>query len=294
MDLDYRGEFGTELVSFVPFVFFLKLYGLIPTGVKVRTYFGMRPYYFFLDDNEIEFYNVEENRIYIEPVHRSFLPLHLRSEDDLFANYKQKASLLKLFVPPPYHHNFNKFALSFLHENKRTVIVQNKFNNEWWEGPLNFMDVDEVRTLCTRFEPSKWNVVYIRSSDFNGEGYSRDNNENSKSNLTLDEKQMLRTEFPNVHIFEELIAQNGVDFNTLKNLLFGNSHLTVSTHGGQVYYDMYFCSRHVVYTKSIPAYTFNYDRQFYQNMHDLLCPVPQEVMFASDIKELITCVDSVL
>jgi hypothetical protein len=294
MNLDYKGEFGTEVVSFVPFVFFLKIYGLLPKDTKVRSYAGMRPYYFFLEDDEIEFYGPETKRDYVLPDNRDFLPTHMRHEDALITNYQENALMLKFFVAPPFHHNFSNFPTGiFDDDRKKIVIIQNKFNNEWWEGPLNYLEIGELRDLCAKFKD--WNVVYIRSNDYNGTGYSRDHNEDSElKEDALKEKDMLRSEFPNVHIFEDMIQKFNIDFNTLKNILFGSASLTVSTHGGQAFFDMYFCSKHIVYTKSIPSYAFNYDKEFFQKLHLLLCPVPHEVMFASNTDELNACVDSVV
>src|ERR1044072_1308639 len=49
--IEYTGEFGAEVATFIPFVAWLKAEGLL-SGRRVLTYPGMRPYYFFLEDRE--------------------------------------------------------------------------------------------------------------------------------------------------------------------------------------------------------------------------------------------------
>ena len=50
-EIAYTGEFGAEITTFIPFVFWLKTRGML-SGRRVLTYAGMRPYYYFLDDAE--------------------------------------------------------------------------------------------------------------------------------------------------------------------------------------------------------------------------------------------------
>ena len=47
--IEYTGEYGAELTTFLPFAFWLKTQGLL-SGRRVVTYRGMRPYYYFLED----------------------------------------------------------------------------------------------------------------------------------------------------------------------------------------------------------------------------------------------------
>ncbi len=51
--LEFSGEFGAELNSFLPFIYWLHMAGLMD-GRRVRTYAGMRPFYFFLGDAQVE------------------------------------------------------------------------------------------------------------------------------------------------------------------------------------------------------------------------------------------------
>src|SRR5689334_20147291 len=45
--LEYTGEFGIELVAFIPFVHWLQANGHMESR-RVLTYAGMRPFYYFL------------------------------------------------------------------------------------------------------------------------------------------------------------------------------------------------------------------------------------------------------
>ena len=68
--LEFTGEFGAEINSFVPFIYWLHLAGQMRER-RIRTYHGMRPFYFFLDPAQIE--EKSQPRHYV-PMHRCLTP----------------------------------------------------------------------------------------------------------------------------------------------------------------------------------------------------------------------------
>ena len=67
-EIVYTGEFGAEIITFVPFIFWLKTRGML-SGRRVLTYAGMRPYYYFLDD--AEYTEQSGDRAWLPPEQRS-------------------------------------------------------------------------------------------------------------------------------------------------------------------------------------------------------------------------------
>jgi hypothetical protein len=63
-------EFGDEVASFVPFANWLNAHRHLDS-IRIRTFAGMRPYYFFLDDLQIEF---KETQRKWEPPDRRIWP----------------------------------------------------------------------------------------------------------------------------------------------------------------------------------------------------------------------------
>jgi hypothetical protein len=50
-EIEYTGEFGNEITTFIPLVSWLKTEGR-SAGRRVVTYAGMAPYYYFLDEGD--------------------------------------------------------------------------------------------------------------------------------------------------------------------------------------------------------------------------------------------------
>ncbi len=153
--LEYRGEFGPEITTFIPFVAWLKQEGYL-SGRRIVTYEGMRPYYFFLGESEFEGK--------IEP--RSWLP---ESERYWPSNSTYTATASPWHVYPDYR-------LHFKHKGKRfdrpVLFIQNKFTVEWKEGPVNYIPLDSLRRIL-ELTANKFDVVYSRPRQ-RATGYSWD------------------------------------------------------------------------------------------------------------------------
>lgn len=277
--LEYTGEYGTELGVFVPHVHFLKKNGLL--HMPVISYNGMRPYYYFLDDHEFFMKNVP--RDWVHPHGRVFLPSHLESDDIVFGEWNGEK--LSAYDPPPYHTVFSQFRIP---SHKPIVLIQNKYNSEWGGPPVNFFDTEELVRLVEALQ-THFTVVYLRTNGFRGPGYSHDVNE--MQSFVMNEKPILLERFPEIVLMEDLLQHyhGRYDFNTLKCILQSNAVATISTIGGFNYFDAYFPSTHVIYRKDCPP---QYNKNFYQNQHDLLCPDhSSEILFASKWEELMQCVE---
>lgn len=274
--IEYTGEYGIEVATFVPFINFLKKSGM--SGLKVITYKGMAPYYYFLEDHELGF--KDQCRYWISPDFRVFLPPHLRNDDRLF---KENAHLLTMMDPPNFHEKYIQYPRLFQGD-KPLFVIQNKYNSEWGGPPRNYFDLEILVEIIENLK-KRFTIVYIRSNDIRLNEYSHDDNE--EMSLQLYDKELIRELFRNdVFLYEDLLRQyTNYDFNKLKCILLAQATYTLSTIGGFNFFDAYFPCEHIIYKRDTPEI---YDKTFYQNQHNMLCNSPREVHIVEDKASLLS------
>jgi hypothetical protein len=256
--MDYVGEFGTELNSWVPFVYYLKATGQLKHPVII--YPGMRPYYFFLNDNEVVLKS--EPRYWIPPDARLFLPQHLRDDIQLYSKLNHN---IAGFKPPPFKDFYSKMKVE---SSKPIAVIQNKFNLEWGHPPKHFFTPDMLFKMIDILK-ERYTIVYIRTNDIRRGDYSTDVNE--EQSLELNEKQALRERYTDgsVLLFEDILTKVNYDFNTFKCIMLANTSLFISVVGGHVDFANYFPGTHIIYKVWLPDV---FVKDFYQNQHNMLLP----------------------
>lgn len=218
--IEYSGEFGLEIVCFVPFANWLKSVGLMRNR-KLRTYAGMRSLYYFLADDEYE-EKIAARRF----THGHERPFWLPNRSEHTATKSPYETY------PDYR---TRYAVPALNLGKPLLIVHNKYHREWSRPPINFFDCE---TLDAIFESLKkrFSVVYIRHGRENVQmrGFSSDHgNRIAEVGVPpLNDNEVLKRH-PEIHTFEELyeIYGNG-DLNRFKNRLYANAYYFVVTQGG--------------------------------------------------------------
>jgi len=206
--LEYRGEFGAEITTFIPFVAWLKNGGYL-AGRRIVTYAGMRPYYFFLDESEIE------ERLEL----RSWLPV---SERYWPANSTYTATASPWHVYPDYRRHYMQSGRRF---DRPVLFIQNKFAVEWGEGPVNYIPLDSLRRLL-ELTATKFDVVYSRPRE-RAFGYSSDEN----TACDYPDRAVIG-QFPHVTDFEAECQATARNYNQAKLEVLAQSHLFVAVQGG--------------------------------------------------------------
>jgi hypothetical protein len=206
--LEYRGEFGNEIATFIPFVAWLKREGYL-SGRRIVTYAGMRPYYFFLDESEIE--EKSEPRIWFPPPQR-YWP----------SNSTYTAVASPWHVYPDYRAHFQQSARRFA---RPVLFIQNKFTVEWGEGPINYLPLNSLRRLLD-LTAGKFDVVYSRPHEV-GKGFSYDN----QALCEYPDQSVIRT-YPHVVDLEAQCRASGENYNQVKLETLAQSHLFVAAQGG--------------------------------------------------------------
>jgi hypothetical protein len=208
--IEYTGEYGVEITTFIPLVHWLKQEGLL-FDRKVLTYRGMRPYYFFLDDDE--FGAKDDSRAYV--------PAHAR---DWPTNSTYTATRKAWHRPPDYRAFYITRARTF---SRPTLFIQNKFTVEWGYGPINYLPLTHLNRLLS-LTARKFQIVFSRPSVRNsGSGYSADGDLYSD----YPDFDVVR-QFQDVLVLEEIAARENRPYNEVKLEVLAGTHLFFAVQGG--------------------------------------------------------------
>ncbi|HEX4347875.1 MAG TPA: hypothetical protein VHZ73_09895 [Vicinamibacterales bacterium] len=275
--LDYVGEFGPELVLFLPFVTWLSREGLLRRR-RIGTYEGMRCFYEDLDCAGI----VEKPgpRRYVRAPDR--LPYLPERNEHRFAGRSERLvfpDLRRKFREHPIPH-----ALAQAAATRSLLVVHNKHGIEWWgRGPFNHMSaatLDAIFALEDTFT-----IVYVRHGMTGAlRGYSADHNRP----LPFDDRAIL-ARHRGVWCFDDLAAEDGTDVNRLKNAIYARCFHFVSSQGGGAHHCAYFSgSMLAVLHRRGKESRFAYGRGYYDRLSD---PAPVRFICASEA-ELVDAVRS--
>jgi hypothetical protein len=154
--LEYTGEFGPELVLFLPFIRHLAARGEL-RGRTVRTYKGMQPFYEGLGIERFE--EKQTSREWVPPENRpAWLPVRDEHEFDGVGrpaahDYPDPRAQFASVPLPDWLEE--RIAL------KPLLVIHNKYNDEWLAGPVNFFDLRTLRHAFDRLG-DRFTIVYIR------------------------------------------------------------------------------------------------------------------------------------
>ena len=250
--LKYEGEFGAELVTFIPFVYWCHCIGLFK-GRKVSTYKGMRPLYYFLGDDQV----VERDDT------RHWVPFAQRKSPDqwlVLPNANEHTSVrspMEYF--PDYRSAFSTGELTF---DKPLVVIHNKYNLEWNnEPPRNFFSLEDLEEMFNLLKGG-YQVVYIRHGMGGvSQGYSLDHNQL----MDFGDADLL-TRHPEVLSFNALHERfkDRFSVNAFKAALYAKSYRFISVQGGGAYQcAMYSGSGLLIYHKDGPEIHHSYSKGFF-------------------------------
>jgi len=142
-------------------------------------------------------------------------------------------------IPPDYKGHFRNDIFQY---DKPIVIINNKYISEWKKPPINFIGVDDLRSLCSILT-QKYTVVYIRS-ETSERGYWNDN----QPAFEFGDYAMLRSEFPMVVCMNDLLEKHSeYDYNTLQLMLHANCEKFISIAGGNAVISSYFGGTNIIY-----------------------------------------------
>ncbi len=216
--LEFTGEFGAEVNSFIPFINWLHHAGLM-RGRRVRTYRGMRPFYFFLDPECIEEKTVP--RQYVFPNDR---PPWLPNRDD----HASHRSPFEMF--PDYRGHFRNGMFDV---GRPLLVIHNKVTPEWGRPPVNILSLPLLDQLFGALAQD-FHVVYLRPglmgqpTDYSGDRHQPD--------LRFNDLALLANH-PQVEVFDQMAEAlaHVMPANEVKLRLYAHTGFHVTVQGGNAH-----------------------------------------------------------
>jgi len=282
MSLEYTGEFGSELVLFLPFIHWLANEGLLKDR-EVITYRGMRCFYSELRCKSI----IEKNtsRTYIMPKYRpEYLPE--KNEHDFEGRGKSPQ-----YLYPDLRKQFGSLPMlpQIGSEEKPLIIVHNKFTDEWSMGAVNQIDIGTLRSLFEMLQ-KEFTIVYIRHGMYDEES---DIVPDHNTYLPFGDKELL-DEFPDVLCFDDLYRvyceRAGLEtMNSFKNILYSRCYRFISSQGGGSYQmALYSGSLLIIMNKRGDEERWAYKEGLYHFMSSMppklaICRTQEDLIGAADL-----------
>ena len=216
--LEYTGEYGAELTTFIPFVAWLNREGWLDQR-RIITYQGMRPYYYFLTNEQ--FQDKKTQRFWLADQDR-YWPSS--------STYTATAS--RWHVYPNYRQHYQDSGEKF---DKPIIFIQNKFIIEWHIGPINYLPLILLRRFLIQTKDA-FTVIYSRpTKHINRTGFSIDEN----YEIDYPDRAIL-SEFKHTIDLESFCSEQELDYNTTKLKLMAQAHIFVGVQGGGAHAIAYF------------------------------------------------------
>jgi hypothetical protein len=214
--LEFAGEFGAEVNTFIPFVYFLYRTGLMD-GRQIATYRGMRPYYFFLSADQ--YTERVQDRSFIHPSQRpEWLPNRddhrsIRQADEWFPDYR------------------SIYCTEFGFD-KPILLIHNKYSAEWGGAPVNFIPTEVLNSLLTMLE-DEYQVIYfpIQMAKIPINDFAEDHQETQ----FLDDLPILAAHPKVVNFTDILTSRPQESYNEVKLRLFASAYHYLIVQGGNVH-----------------------------------------------------------
>lgn len=214
-------ELGYEYFATIPWAYSLHKKGLLE---GTRSGVGSEAFYWFSPKHEIN------------PAQRDWENTKKCKAPNI---YIHKPKLIEgEWEPVPYKEHYAPMKITF---NKPTVIIYNRYSKEWGRPPINFFDLPTLRTLFTMLLP-KYDIVY-----FNVRG--RKELEDNSESLPFGDYDMIRKEFPKVHIIHDLVAKHGGDYNDVQLRLMAGCERFISMNGAPSMMCSSFGGENIIYSK---------------------------------------------
>lgn len=240
--IEYFGEFSPELKFVIPYAYWHFKNGTLKATASTK---NTKELYFF-SENHIE---VEQNRAWNDFKYDTTIP---NSEDhNLRYNYDK-------WLPVPYKKFFQSGYFEF---EKPLLIIGNKYNIEWGEEPINFLD-NRTILLIYKFLNEKYQIIYNRPV---GDLITHD-----ESEIKLhDDFLFIGKNCPEIIDANKLYHQKRHYFNNFNHFqlsLYASCDKFVSVHGGGATLASYFGGVNIIYSVKGHELFFNEFKTFYSKL----------------------------
>ena len=236
-------EFGYELLSSVPYA-----YNLYLKGELEETISGF-------DTSGLYFFSPKHTETNCERSWNNMGKLW----DTKFPNIVIHRPQLDwdLFSPPPFKEFYKDKSISF---EKETIVIFNRYNNEWGGPPINYLDLTTLNTLFDMLS-DEYQVVYVNLTK--GDKYF-----DGAKPLELNDDEVLK-KHPKVYsLYDVMDMYPDLSINEIQLRLFANCSKYISSNGGQLILSAYFGGENIIFSKKCRELDPNVN-SFYKWYHKL-------------------------
>ena len=217
-------EFGYELLSTLPYTYNLHLKGELSETISG---YDTKCFYFFSPKHtEVECQRSWDNVLKMKGENFPNIIIH-RDELDW-----------EFFTPPPLKSFYSDKSITF---EKETVVIFNRYNNEWGNEPINYLDNKTLDTLFGLLG-NNYQIVYL---NLNHDNRYFDH----LPPLEFNDSEVLN-KHKNVLTFKSLgVMYPEYTINELQCRIFSNCSKYISSNGGQLILSAYFGGENIVFSK---------------------------------------------
>lgn len=217
-------EFGYELLSSVPYAYNLYLKGELEETISGFDTSGL--YFFSPKHTETDCVRSWDNMNKLWETKFPNIVIHRPQLD------------WDLFSPPPFKEYYKDQSISF---EKETIVIFNRYNKEWGEAPINYLDLPTLNTLFNMLS-DEYQVVYINLTK--GDKYF-----DSAKPLDLNDDELLK-KHPKVYSLYNLMDMYPeLSINEIQLRLFSTCSKYISSNGGQLILSAYFGGENIIFSK---------------------------------------------
>ncbi|GJP30124.1 hypothetical protein CLOM_g22510 [Closterium sp. NIES-68] len=235
VNIFFRGEFGYELIAALPVAYWHHLNGSL-NSTRFCAMPSLALLYFFSPIQTVgwkckrsaHFNYVIKRYGFKEGLHDSDIP--------------------ERWTPPPLASHIRGLGPVWtdVPAGAPLVVISNKFETEWGEPPVNFIDIRTLKRIVTEFLNSGYYVVYNRA----GKAFRTDREQRDLT--SLGEYRMFRQEFrleTRFTTMHKLLRRNchNCDYNEVQFRMMARSSCFVSVQGGTSVLSSYWGGRNIIY-----------------------------------------------
>lgn len=218
----YGAEFGYELIAALPFAYWLHQNGELTKTVSC-------------DDTKCLYYFSENHEETIPERRWNKFEEALRKAEIPNLNIHKPRLDSSRWSPPPLNEYYKNDIFDY------DYVVMNKYNNEWYGYPQNFIPTDVLDKVFTKLSGKK--VLYFHMTKDMGR-------DDSWPSLELNEWDIVKRY--NIDTIQDVMKKHDYSLNHLQCLIYANCSQFISIAGGCAILASYFGGRNIIYAVDCP------------------------------------------
>ena len=213
-------EFGYELLAVIPYAYYLHTQGELKQTISGKDTQNL--YYF-------------SPRHIINPARRTYN--NMKYLDVPNKNIHNPNFDFSQWTLPPYRGEFYQQRIEF---KKPTLIISNKYNVEWGEPPINYIDLHTLERLFYLLN-DKYQIVYNHMTSPMGF-------DDTVDSLDMGEMDMVNN-FAGVLTMQKLMEQHKTDYNTLQLRIYAACSRFISVQGGSSIFSSFYGGKNLIFAR---------------------------------------------